>query len=151
MTRLLAAMATVFFAASVSAAPGLLGAENSMHPDSIKARIAPVGGVCVQGEECKPAGLAAAPVAAAAGGAAASRSGDAVYNAACGACHAAGIAGAPKTGNKADWGPRIAQGESVLIDHALNGIRGMPARGACGSCTDDEIGAAVKYMVSQSK
>lgn len=151
MTRLLAAIATVFFAATVSAAPGLLGAENSMHPDSIKARIAPVGGVCLQGEACQPAGLAAAPAPAAATEGAAGRSGEDVYKAVCSMCHAAGVAGAPKTGDKAGWGPRIAQGEQTLFTNAINGIRGMPPRGTCGSCSDDEVTAAVKHMVSQSK
>lgn len=148
MTRLLAAAATLILAVSAHAAPGLLGAEKSMHPDSIKARIAPVGGVCVQGEECKPAGLAAVPVAGAATG---PRSGEAVYNAVCTACHGAGIAGAPKVGDKGAWSARVAQGEKTLISHAINGIRAMPAKGGCASCMDEEIANAVQFMVSKVK
>lgn len=149
MIRLLAAAAALMFAASVSAAPGLLGAEHSMHPDSVKARIAPVGSVCIQGEDCKPVGLAAQPVAGAAAGAA--RTGEQVYGAVCVACHSSGAAGAPKTGDKAAWGPRLAQGEATLIGNAVNGIRAMPPRGGCAACSDEEIGNAVKYLAAQAK
>ena len=148
MTRLLALLAALTLASVAGAAPGKLGAEHSMHPDSIKSRIAPVGGVCVQGVECKPAGLAAVAV----GGAAAGpRTGEAVYNAVCTACHGPGIAGAPKTGDKGAWSARIAQGEKTLIDHAVKGIRAMPAKGGCASCLDEEIANAVKYMVAKAK
>lgn len=146
--RLLAALAAMTFASAVSAAPGQLGAEHSMHPDAIKARIKPVGGVCVQGEECKPAGLAAVAVAAAGG---APRTGEQVYNAVCTACHGTGAAGAPKVGDKGAWGPRIAQGEKTLVQHAIAGIRAMPAKGGCSACSDEEIGNAVKYMAAKSK
>lgn len=161
MTRLLTAaatllLATLFLGSTANAAPGQLGAENSLHPDAIRARIAPVGGVCLRGEACQPAGIAAAPApaatdATAAAGAAAGRSGEEVYKSVCGMCHASGLAGAPRTGDKAGWSPRIAQGEDTLVKHAIEGIRGMPARGTCATCTDDEIKATVQFMVSQSK
>lgn len=106
-------------------------------------RIKPVGEVCIQGKsEC------AAPVAAVASG---PRSGDAVYTSACVACHDAGVAGAPKTGVAADWTARIAQGPETLVSHAINGIRGMPARGTCMNCSDEEIKLAVEYMVAKSQ
>lgn len=148
ITRLLVAAAALVLTASVSAAPGQLGAENSMHPDAIKARIKPVGGVCVQGDECKPAGLAFTPIAGAASG---PRTGEQVYNAVCTACHGAGVAGAPKLGDKGAWGARIAQGEKVLVQHAIAGIRGMPAKGGCASCSDEEIANGVKYMAGKAK
>ena len=76
-----------------------------------------------------------------------------VYGAVCSMCHAANVAGAPKPGDKADWGPRIAQGKDTLYKHALEGFTGakgmMPARGG-SSFTDDELKAAVDYMVAQS-
>lgn len=108
-------------------------------------RIKAVGSVCVEGKECAgaPVAAAAAPVAAAGG---AGRSGDAVYNASCSACHGTGAAGAPKVGDKGAWGPRIAQGKATLYQHALNGIRAMPPKGMCMTCSDDEIKAAVDYM-----
>jgi cytochrome c5 len=61
------------------------------------------------------------------------------------------VAGAPKTGVAADWAPRIAQGEDTLVTHAINGIRGMPPRGTCATCSDDEIRNAVKHMVAAAK
>lgn len=149
---LVAAAAVVLLSATVSAAPGQLGAEESLSPAAVKARIKPVGGVCVQGEDCKPAGLGFTPLAGASTG---PRTGEQVYNAVCTACHASGVAGAPKIGSKGDWGPRIAQGEKLLISHAVAGFTGkkgtMPAKGGCASCSDEEIANAVKYMASKSK
>ncbi len=148
INRLTAAVAAILLATVAHAAPGQLGAEDSMNIDAIKARIKPVGGVCVQGDECKPAGLAFTPIAGASSG---PRTGEQVFNAVCTACHGSGVAGAPKVGSKADWGPRIAQGEKTLINHALHGLRGMPAKGGCASCSDEEITNGVKYMVSKAK
>lgn len=77
-----------------------------------------------------------------------------VYGSVCSMCHAAGVAGAPKPGDKADWGPRIAQGKDTLYKHAVEGFTGakgmMPARGGGSALTDDELKAAVDYMVAQS-
>jgi len=78
-----------------------------------------------------------------------------VYDTACAACHAAGIAGAPKFGDKAAWAPRIAQGPSVLHDHATKGFQGkagvMPAKGGNASLSDADVKAAVDFMVAGSK
>jgi len=106
-------------------------------------RIRPVGEVCIQGK-----GNCAAPVAAVASG---PRSGADVYGTACVACHGTGAAGAPKLGVAADWAPRIAQGEETLVSHAINGIRGMPPKGTCMTCSDEEIKLAVEHMVAGSK
>ncbi len=106
-------------------------------------RIKPVGEVCIQGKN-----NCAAPVAAVASG---PRSGEQVYGAACVACHDSGVAGAPKITVAADWAPRIAQGEETLISHAINGIRGMPPKGTCMNCSDEEIKLAVEYMVGKSQ
>ena len=77
-----------------------------------------------------------------------------VYGSVCSMCHAANVAGAPKPGDKADWGPRIAQGNDTLYKHAIEGFTGakgmMPARGGGSTLTDDELKAAVDYMVAQS-
>ncbi len=72
--------------------------------------------------------------------------GEQVFNAVCTACHTPGALGAPKFGNKGDWGPRIKQGYPTLISHAENGIRQMPARGGNPDLTDLEIMRAVAYM-----
>ncbi|QPF74000.1 cytochrome c5 family protein [Roseateles sp. DAIF2] len=81
--------------------------------------------------------------------------GKTVYGKTCAMCHAAGVAGAPKPGDKGDWGPRIAQGIETLHKHALEGFTGdkgmMPARGGGSGLSDDEVKAAVDFMVAQSR
>ncbi|WP_029001804.1 c-type cytochrome [Azohydromonas australica] len=78
-----------------------------------------------------------------------------VYGSTCAMCHSAGVAGAPKPGDKSDWGPRIAQGTDTLYKHALEGFNGakgqMPARGGNTALKDDEVKAAVDYMVAASR
>ena len=104
-----------------------------------------------------PAPEAAAPAVPAEGEAVAAAGdvGKKVYGNVCSMCHAAGVAGAPKPGDKADWGPRIAQGNDVLYKHALEGFTGkkgmMPARGGSTTLSDEEVKAAVDFMVAQSK
>ena len=105
----------------------------------IEKRIKPVGQVYIAGAE---------PVAAVATG---PRSGDQVYQSSCAACHGAGIMGAPKMGDAGAWSPRVAQGMDVLANHAINGFNAMPAKGGCVACSDDEIKAAIVYMVDGSK
>jgi len=73
------------------------------------------------------------------------------YEAACAMCHTAGVAGAPKTGDKAAWKPRIAQGKDVLYGSAIKGKNLMPPKGGAVSVPDADIKAAVDYLVSQSK
>jgi cytochrome c5 len=74
------------------------------------------------------------------------RSGEEVYKASCQACHATGVANAPKLDDKAAWEPRVATGIGALINTALNGKGAMPARGGNPAITDDEIKATVLYM-----
>jgi cytochrome c5 len=99
-----------------------------------------------------PAAAVAAPAAAAPKLAA--DAGKNLYNAACVACHGAGIAGAPKFADKAAWAPRVKQGEPVLYEHAIKGFQGkagmMPPKGG-SSASDDEVKAAVDYMVHAAK
>ena len=73
------------------------------------------------------------------------------YTQACAACHATGAAGAPKLGDKAAWEPRIAQGTDTLYASVLNGKGAMPAKGGQMQLSDDDVKAAVDYMVSQAK
>lgn len=84
---------------------------------------------------------------------AATKSGEELYQGFCQTCHAAGIAGAPKLDDKANWAPRIAQGKDTLYQHALEGYTGssgvMPPKGG-SSYTDDEVKAVVDYMVEQA-
>lgn len=74
------------------------------------------------------------------------KTGEEVFNAVCTACHTPGALGAPKFGNKVEWGPRIKQGYQTLISHAESGIRQMPPRGGNPDLSDLEIARAVAYM-----
>ncbi|MGL5949449.1 MAG: c-type cytochrome [Aeromonas sp.] len=126
----------------------VLANETDMSRAAIEARIAPAGEVYRTSDL---AGIVVATASSDAATAAASaRSGEAVYKASCFACHDTGAAGAPKRGDAAAWQPRLAQGQATLIQHALNGYQGkvgvMPARGACPSCSDEEIANAVGYL-----
>ena len=98
---------------------------------------------------------AAAPASAPAKAAApAADAGKKLYETTCVACHGAGIAGAPKFGDKAAWAPRIKQGSATLYEHALKGFQGkagmMPAKGG-STASDDEVKAAVDYMAAAAK
>jgi cytochrome c5 len=100
-----------------------------------------------------PAPVAAAPAAVpppapAATAAAASADGKAVYDKGCNACHIAGVAGAPKLGDKAGWGDRLAQDVDALTASVIKGKGAMPPRGALATASDAELRAAVEYMVS---
>ncbi|MBA3695609.1 MAG: cytochrome c5 family protein [Methylotenera sp.] len=101
--------------------------------------------------EAKPAAVAAAaPEAKTAAAPAAGKSGEEVYKAVCSMCHAAGLMAAPKFGDKDLWAPRVAQGYDTLVNHAVHGIRNMPAKGGNPGLTDAEVAGAVKYMANSS-
>jgi len=108
--------------------------------EEIAERIKPFGSVCRAGEDCGTAAAAAAsgPL-----------SGQAVYDQFCFACHAAGVGGAPLLGDVAQWEPRIAKGMETLMVSTINGINAMPAKGTCMNCSDEELQAAVDYMLEQ--
>ncbi|WP_370980618.1 cytochrome c5 family protein [Agaribacterium sp. ZY112] len=111
--------------------------------ETIEDRLKPAGDLCMAGDDC-----AAAVVEVAAAG---PRSGSDVYGSKCATCHATGAAGAPKLGDAGAWAPRIGQGMDVLYTHAISGFNGMPAKGLCFDCSDDEVKAAVDHMVENSK
>ena len=94
---------------------------------------------------------AGAKVATAAAKPAGAADGKKTYDAACALCHAAGVAGAPKTGDKAAWKPRIAQGKDVLYGSAIKGKNLMPPKGGAASLPDADIKAAVDYLLSRAK
>jgi cytochrome c5 len=121
---------------------------------AIDERIKPIGRVLLMGD----AELAAAAAAAVAAPTpvATVMTGPQVYNAACIVCHQPpGLSGAPPTGDAAAWAPRIAQGTDTLYQHALQGYQGangyMPPKGGRVDLSDDEIRAAVDYLVEQSR
>jgi cytochrome c5 len=125
----------------------------------VASRIAPAGDVYA-GNTGRAAMQAAADAAAKAAAAqvayGGSTDGKTIYDNLCHSCHTAGVAGAPKLGDKAAWGPRIAEGLDTLIKHATEGYKGpdgnmMPARGGNPSLNDAQVKAAVTWIVSQAK
>ncbi|GAA3926393.1 cytochrome c5 family protein [Litoribacillus peritrichatus] len=129
--------AVVFVAGLMLTATAVAG-SNSV--EAISERLKPVGSVCIQGEECAAASGAAASASSG------PRSGEDIVGSYCGACHNVGVLGAPKSGNDADWAPRMAQGFDTVLANAINGLNAMPPRGTCGDCTDEEMSAAIKFM-----
>jgi cytochrome c5 len=128
----------------------------SMSEKAVAQRLKPVGEIALAGSE--PAQVASAPAAPApAGGPGASQAqatsnpGEKLYQTICQVCHAAGVAGAPRVGDKAAWAPRLAKGKSVLYQSAIKGLNTMPPKGGAMSAPDPEVRAAVDYMVARSK
>jgi cytochrome c5 len=125
--------------------------EDPLKQQETLARIAPVAKVAVAGQD----NSALAPPAPAAAVAAVDLPGEEVYAQVCGACHTAGVAGAPKTGDKAAWAPRIAQGPDTLHKHAIEGFQGkagyMPPKGGRTDLSDQSVINAVDYLVNKSK
>lgn len=124
-------------------AVGWAFAETLSYEDQVAERLKPAGNVCVQGQACETATVAASSAASSG-----PRSGDQVYTAACAACHTTGALNAPMLGDAGAWAPRIAQGNELLYSHAINGINAMPAKGGNASLSDEEVIAAVDHMVA---
>ncbi|MDQ7730504.1 c-type cytochrome [Halomonas sp. SpR8] len=131
------------------AALGIMAGTSSVYAqddaarDAIAERLAPVGQLCLQGEDC---GTAAAPAgdSASSGG---DIDGEGIYGNVCSACHDSGAAGAPIRGDEAAWAERTEQGFATLLEHSINGIGAMPARGGNPNLSDEEMEAATAYMV----
>ena len=116
--------------------------------DEIAARLERVGTVCVEGQDCGSAAMTTTV----AGGAGGSDSPADTYSKTCATCHAIGLAGAPKFADTTAWAPRIAKGIETLYASTLNGVPpGMPAKGMCFTCSEDELKAVVDYMVAESQ
>lgn len=124
--------------------------QDPAYAAAVDERIAPAARVTLPGDEAAAGATAAVPADQTAAPVAAKLTGEQVYNAACFACHGAGVGGAPKFGDAAAWKPRLAQGPATLNKHALEGFQGqagvMPAKGGRVDLSDDEIVAAVKFM-----
>lgn len=119
---------------------------------AVAERVRPFERVAIAGQDNSALVIEAAGSAAPAAAAPAPTDGPSVYAASCTACHAAGIGGAPKAGDKAAWGPRIAQGKAQLYKHAIEGFQGkagvMPAKGGRVDLSDELIKQAVDHIVS---
>ena len=107
---------------------------NATTPESVAARLQPVGKVEV-------GAAAAAPGA---------RSGEDIVKSVCAACHQTGVANAPKIGDKAAWAPRIKQGLNGLLAVATKGKGAMPPKGGAADLTDAELARAIVFMANQS-
>ena len=155
----LVAIAIVFFIVARSIGGATEAKESMGEPDyyaSVAARVAPVEQEAVAGQD--NAALAIKPTAgtsaqaAGSSGLAMPTSGKDLFDQTCSACHGAGIAGAPKAGDKAAWASHIAKGLPTLYDHALHGFTGttgtMPAKGGRTDVPDAMVEQAVNYMVS---
>lgn len=132
--------------------------QNPKAAETMSGRIAPVGAVYAgdTGRAAMAAAQEAAKAAAASqvayGG---TTDGKEIFGQLCHSCHEAGVAGAPKVGDKAAWAPRIAQGLDTLDKHAIEGYTGktgiMPAKGGNPALTDAQMKATVSWMVDQAK
>src|SRR5882757_589878 len=133
--------------------------DESQYLKSVEGHLQPVAKEAVAGADNSAlaikADAGASGAGSASGGPAAPKSGEETFQQVCSACHGAGIAGAPKAGDKAAWGPRVAKGKEVLYDHALKGFQGsagvMPAKGGRADLSDDLVKAAVDHMVDMAK
>lgn len=118
-----------YVAGGTSSAPG----SDALTPQSIDARIAPVAGFAIVNADAPREVL----------------TGDAVYTQVCAACHATGVAGAPKIGDQAAWGPLLAKGFEELVHSVINGKGAMPPKGGATQLSDFEIQRAVVYLTSE--
>ena len=139
--RLLFVSGMVFCSLAVFAGP---------KEDAIAERIKRVGTVCVEGSDCvQSTGTATNTTAIAVVD---SNGAESNYKKTCATCHNAGIAGAPKFADAAQWESRIAKGMDTLYTSSISGMPpGMPAKGMCFSCSDDDLKAIVDYMVDAAK
>ena len=109
--------------------------SNAQTPEAIAVRLQPVSDIGFSFKD--------------ASGPKALMTGEAVYSSTCTGCHAAGAAGSPKFADAGAWGPRISQGFDTLLDHALHGFKGMPAKGGNAELKDVEVARAVVYMANK--
>jgi len=108
--------------------------DGALAPEAVTARLQPVARL--------EFGAAAAPAGA--------RKGEDIVKATCSACHQAGVANAPKIGDRASWAPHLKEGLNGLVATAIKGKGAMPPRGGDASLTDQEVTRAVIFMANQS-
>ncbi len=143
--------AIVLFAVARAVGENTQSANVLLDPLQIKAvkqNIAPYAREAVAGQDNSALAALAAPQRGP--GADVPGTGEEAFTKVCSACHGTGVNGAPKVGDHAAWGPRIAQGKDALYTHALAGKGNMPARGGT-TWPDATVRMAVDYMISLTK
>ncbi len=115
-----------------------LGAAPPGTRDEISQRLLPAGSICLAGDDCGTTMVSVSTGA---------RSGQDVYDTFCYACHTNGVSAAPIFGDRDAWSSRLDKGADELWQTTLSGINLMPQRGGCANCTDDELRAALDYML----
>lgn len=130
-------------------------AATAAEEEAVAKRIKPAGSVVVDPNApapvAEPVAMVAAPAAAAPAAAGGAAKGKSIYDTACMACHAAGVAGAPKAGDKAAWAPRLKTGNDALYAAVIKGKGAMPPKGGNASLTDADIKSAVDYLIGLAK
>jgi cytochrome c5 len=116
--------------------------SDPMTEEAIADRIKPIGMVVAEGASTVAAGPAQPKVLG-------PKAGEERYKSTCAVCHATGVAGAPKFRDDADWKSRTGAGLDGMLAIAIKGKGGMPPRGTCMQCSDEELKAAIKYMIPQ--
>ena len=120
----------------------------AMAHDAVAERLKPVGEVAFADGAAAAAGAQAGAAPAATAGKA---DGKKTYDSVCSVCHGAGVAGAPKAGDKTAWAPRLKTGIDALYVSALKGKGVMPAKGGNAALADAEVKAAVDYLAGLAK
>jgi len=150
VSGLIGVVLLIFLIYSLTVARFTSDAGSAGTPEQIAARIEPVGSVNLASADATAPGPSTPAQAAPAPNAADGGPGAAVYNKACVACHATGAANAPKIDDKAAWEPRAAQGVAQLLQTAIAGKGAMPPRGTCADCSDEDLKAAIEYMLDKA-
>jgi cytochrome c5 len=131
--------------------------EEADYSKQVAARLQPPSQIAIAGQDNSAIAIKSEGPAAAAGSASPGlpKNGTELFQQTCSVCHGAGIAGAPKVGDKAVWAPRIAEGKPTLYEHALHGFQGksgvMPAKGGRTDLPDGLVKQAVDYMVQMDQ
>jgi cytochrome c5 len=130
--------------ATLGLTSGMALAQEDPNREAIAERLAPVGELCLEGEEC---GTVAAAPASNGGQASGGIDGADIYDNVCMACHETGAAGAPVRGDEDAWAGRLDKGWDELLANAINGIGAMPAKGGNPNLSDEEVAAATAHLL----
>ncbi|HEX4985853.1 MAG TPA: c-type cytochrome [Burkholderiales bacterium] len=144
----------IMIASFVTGGLNVDGKGGEARPEAVAQRLKPVATLTIGEPAVQPQAATAVAGVKTAGGqpvkAGGADAGKQLYDTVCTACHGAGIAGAPKAGDKAAWKARIAQGKATLYEHALKGKGAMPPKGG-STAPDADVKAAVDYLVGLAK